>query len=379
MRNVWTKVGLVLAICVSPITVASTVEPAPSPDMAKARAQAQAWQSRIVQLLTEQGSADTLTTAALMLPESVTLYDGSLTEPQRKAAANKLDTRRLQLLDRAGVLAPDAADIATLALQVCTRVAGCDVAEHAEHLHQAAPDDAGYLMPALADARSRQDKDEVSSILQSMADAATFKTWYPALRQRVQRGIAAIAVPASPAPIPAEFSQRHPDVDAATMAAITAGSMMFAVAGMPEYGTLVQACKEDGVQFSARQQACRRIGKMLSHDHSLIGVRIGLVLWRQSALDPADLKAATDTDRTLDWQQESWTQLMLRDKVDPLESYQETLDNGGEIPGVIALLKKHGVATQPPAGWVSDREQARQARQTNTEAAPESGECAGTP
>lgn len=379
MRNVLTRVGLVLAICVPAITLASTVEPSPSPDAAELRAQAQAWQSRIVQLLTEQASADTLTTAALMLPVSVTLYDGSLTEPQRKAAANKLDTRRLQLLDRAAVLAPDAADIAALALQVCTRVAGCDVAEHAEHLHQAAPDDAGYLMPALADAQSRQDKDEVSSILQSMADAASFNTWYPALRQRVQRGIAAIAVPALPASIPAEFSRKRPDVDSASMAAMTAGAMMFSTAGMPGYGAFDQACKENGDEFSARQQACRRIGMMLSHDSSLIAARVGLVLWRRSALDPADLKAATDTGRTLDWQQESWTQLMLKDKVDPLESYRATLDHGGEIPGVIALLKKHGVATQPPAGWVSHRERVRQSRQAATTPAAESGVCAGKP
>lgn len=70
---------------------------------------------------------------------------------------------------------------------------------------------------------------------------------------------------------------------------------------------------------------------------------------------------------------------MLNGKVDSLESYRATLDDGGEIPGVIALLKRHGVDTQPPAGWVSERGHARQARQANTEAAPKSGVCAGTP
>ena len=301
MRSVLKRVGLVLAICVPPIAVATTVEPAPSPDLGKVQAQAHAWQSRIVQLLSDQGLADTLTTAALMLPVSMTLYDGSLTESERKAAKNKLDTRRLQLLDRAAAMAPNAPDIASLTLAVCTRVADCDVAAHAERLHQAAPEDAGYLMPALADARSRQDSNEVSAILQSMADAKTFKTWYPALRQRAQRGLATIAVPAMPEPLPAEFSERHPDVDNTTLAELMAATSMFAVADMPEYGSIGQVCKEDGDDFAARQQACRQIGVMLSHDPSLIAARVGLALWRRSALDQADRQSAEHASHTLDW------------------------------------------------------------------------------
>lgn len=374
MRNVLTRFGFVLAVSLPLLAPASAPDTA-TPDAARFHE----WQNRIVQQLIQQGTADTLTTAAMMLPASQDMYGIAIAESRRKNARNKLAARRLQLLGRAADTAPDAADIAAMALQVCTSVPGCNVAAHAERLHRAAPDDAGYLLPALADAQSRQDSDKVSAILESMADARSFSTWYPSMRQRVQRAMKSIVVPALPSPPPAEFRERHPDLDTAEMSAMLSGAMTFAFAALPEYGTLTTACKKDGNAFAARQSACRQIGVALSHDNSLIGAKIGLLLWRRSALDKADQEAAADATRALEWQQEFSAEMMLNEDIDPIESYQATLHNGGEIPGVIALLRKHGVATQPPAGWVSRAELRRQQGQSQTHSTAASEVCSGTP
>lgn len=374
MRSALISVGLLVAIALPGLAVAGDK---PNADSAAKMIQIQAWQSQISQQLVERGTVDTLTTAAVLRPVSMTMYDSTASKQERQSALHKDAAARLQLLERAAAAAPDAPDIAALALQVCTSVPGCDVGSHAERLFNAAPDDASYLLPALSDAQSRQDQDKVSAVLQSMAEATTFTTWYPTLRERLHRGIDDIAVPALPPGLPADWSEDRPAMTGAEVAFNTAVVMMFTTAGLPDYGTIGKACENDAPESLARQEACRQISVLLSRDSSLMSANIGLAFWRQNARDKADLAAATKATRKLDWQQQSLSEMTLDGTVAPLESFQATLDNDGEIPGMVALLKKYNVPTTPPKGWVSRREKFERAEPKAS--ASHSSVCSGTP
>ncbi|MGB8635797.1 MAG: hypothetical protein WCD36_11000 [Rhodanobacteraceae bacterium] len=370
MHHARTRRVLLVTILMPVLAMASGTAASQSPPE---RAEFQAWQNQLVHQLSERGTADTLTTAAVLLPISASIYDSKASNQQRNSAANKLASKRLQLLERAAAMAPDAADIAALALQVCTAVPGCDVGKHAERLHNAAPDDARYLLPALDEAVSQQDRDKVSAILQSMADASTFNSWYSVTLKRMQRGIGDIALPA----LPPAAKQNHPDLPGPRRAASALGIAMLTATGMPGYSAIDKACKKEAPEFMVRQEACRQIGVLLSRDSSLMTAEIGLVFWRRAARDKSDLAVATKASRQLDWQRQSWIEVIADGAVDPFESFQATLDKDGEIPGIVALLKDHNLPTTPPAGWTSPREQRERARQEAP--AQPSSMCAGKP
>lgn len=359
-----------LALILPIVALAST----PAQEAAE-REQAYAWQNAVFEQLESIGTADSPTAAAMLLPVQTSAADpddqAAIVEDYM-AAMHQSAGNRLQLLDRAAALEPDAADIASLALGLCMQVAGCDMDARAQNLHLAAPDDASYLMPALTKANKEKKTDQISDILQSMAEASNFNSYNAGIRHRLQRS----TKQSSNWPeLPTLAKDSGYNFDKKSMIIANGTAYMYSVT-VPSFGAILNACKETNTHFTDRE-ACRHIGLALIRDNSALYASMGRVLWRRTARDDADLAAAKQASHIADWQRETYTQALMDGTIESPESLQAMLDNGGEIPGMLALLKQHDLPALPAEGWVSRHE--RLERNKTVVPAPSSSACSGTP
>ena len=328
--------------------------------------QTDAWQRAVASKMESIGTADSLTAAALLLPATLpaagsntSAHNDQAGDGGYQAALQQSAGARLPMLERAAALAPDAADIAALILRVCAQATDCDVAAHAQKLHRAAPEDAGYLLPALIEAEKGPNDGEVKRVLQAMAEAISLNSYYVDIQRRLQHATEQSSdwpeVPSSGNDDPSNLSNE--------LVVVAVGiANMYAGPDLRGVAAINKACKESGPHFANRREDCRSIGILLSHDESLLSARLGLAFWRRTARDAVDLAAARQASRVLDWRMETYSRAMLDGTINAPSSLRATLDSGGEVPGVLALLKQHDLPTLPPEGWVSPREKTEQAK-----------------
>ncbi len=365
-------------------------------------AQAMQWRMDTVQVLSARNDADALYAAAILEASAIGL------DPQTGEAAAPSPTAALGLLDRAAALDPDAADIATAALRLCADIETCDLTQRRMALLAVAPHNAFAWVPALRQSREHEDSQRVTSILQHMAAAERFDSWWIASATRLQRGLAQ-------APLrPLDLSQGAPWVRAADdamrqrfgkLASDTHAWILAMTFGMPSYSALAAACKTDNPAFAVRQIDCRRIGLLLEQQGtSVIANRIGLVLHRRAALDATDLEAALAAERRIDWQFEAFRdQIMVVPDFGPdvtsltpaqkqqLFDWLDTMatslrfrrQQGSELGAIRVMLRQAGIPLEPPADWIDQQQQRRrqreQARHAQADVPPLSPEPRGRP
>lgn len=345
---------LFIGLTCSAAVVGSTVVPPLGPEEIERRTQMRAWQSDVADSLIEDASADALFTAAMLLPQPVGWYIDP--EADHTAALTDLAQRRLRLLDRAAKLEPQSADIASSAMHVCSQLDGCDIGAYAQRLHQAEPDGAAWLMPALHQASEQQDGETITQIVQQMGEAPVFDSYYGASIQRFQRAVTNARLPPMPSEPADDLDQRQlASGKAAPLMASTVAAVSFMVATMPRYSDVVQACRPERAEFAQRRSACRNIGLALTDASSMIDNQIGLALRRLAATDKPDELAAVQADiRTRDWLQHAY---MQTDQTTNVLAFPRAVSKyGSEAKAIAALVAEAGLPTSPPLGWVSPRE-----------------------
>ncbi len=323
-----------------------------------------AWRSELTQRLIDAGSADALFTAAWMKPLPEALFEPEHVDSQQPVA--RLDTdARWALLDRAAMLAPDNATFAAASLRACAVRDHCDVDAHARRLHQAAPEDGSYLMPALHRALRDGNSRNTTRILRRMAEARTLEYRYGDAMKVIDQALRSLG----PLPQPAQTSgimqaMREAgclDVqDCLQLGAFSAASAMYLGVSMPGFGDLNRACKPDHPAWPLRQSACRRIGIALARSGTIISHMMGLALWQRSALDDDDLAAATRALRRVRWISEKHVNLLLSKTISDHDVQQAMLENGSEMAAMRAMLKEHDIPLTPPEGWHSRSQQFEQ-------------------
>lgn len=345
----WT---LGLALAATPIMASAGAESAPQPtaEMSARRAAYAAWKLSAVDALLDNGSADALYAAAMLLPRPSPYGDTeAVTEAMQEVAA-----RRLALLDRAAEREPTAGDIAFAALRVCDAVDSCEVSEYAERLHRAVPQGGMWLLPALHKADKEGDAEQVSAILARMATAEHMDSWYGPSFQRLMRASQSITTPPLPSAILEEVKAENPsDQDISdSLASLAVVSAL--VESMPRYAGLGRSCKPENEDAAARRDACRAIGMTLGKGSSIIDNRIGLAL-REMAAETEAQRAMVKADKRQSlWIMHTRTTIELKN---PRNFLQAVAKYGSEMEASRALAAQAGLPTTPPAGWISEREQ----------------------
>lgn len=346
----WT---LGLALAAAPIMASAGAESAPqqpTAEMSARRAAYAAWQLSAVDALLDNGSADALYAAAMLLPRPSPYGDTeAVAEAMQEVAA-----RRLALLDRAAEREPTAGDIAFAALRVCDAVDSCEVSEYAERLHRAVPQGGMWLLPALHKADKEGDAEQVSAILARMATAEQMDSWYGPSFQRLMRASQSITLPPLPSVILEEAKAESPsDQDIsdylASMAAVSA-----MISAWPRYADLDRSCRPGNDDAATRRDACRAIGMALGKGSSIIDNMIGLGL-REMAAETEAQRALVKADK----RQSLWI-MHTRTSIEPKDRHnvlQAVAKYGSEMEASTALAAQAGLPTTPPAGWISEREQ----------------------
>jgi hypothetical protein len=127
-----------------------------------------AWQRSALRTLAAMPDADAKIAAAALVQQF----------PDEK-------TRTMPLMDRAVTLAPTAADIALLDINLCSATPGCPAAEREAKLRSVAPDNGAFWMMALHQATVRGDKAGTASVIRRLALAHHFDLHHASLGKRL--------------------------------------------------------------------------------------------------------------------------------------------------------------------------------------------------
>lgn len=293
-----------------------------------------------IDALVVHGSADALFAAALLI---------------RGPDAQRVEARRLDLLDRAARLAPLNPAIAALAAHICREVAGCNMPAHVQRLGAANPADAGYLMPALDSAMTGDDPVAVTDVLNRIAAHETLDDYWIETSQTIRRGLSQVDVLP---PLTQDRPRLTPDMRRTSLARISA-SMVLGFVGV---GNLAKACNPEkaGPAFAPRRPACAHIGAMLEHADSMISNLIGLRLEQWAAGNEAERLAARQRSERIRWQMDAYSvQVDMQDPNVATALFAAQNRTGSEIGGLSAILASQGAPLEPPPGWHSAAWQAR--------------------
>jgi hypothetical protein len=235
-----------------------------------------AWRNEAVRLLAARPDASSVATAAAL---SFTNSFASLsTTPSA-----------LQLIGRAGDLAPDNAAIAWLHLQLCANTPSCDSRDAAIVLRWVDPDNGAAWLGQLSIAHKDRDNFEVNRVLGDMARGTRFDLYYNQIMvmmfdalHGVRRGL--------PGGVMASDTEK-----------------MVALAGVanaeiiPAFSPLIDACRES-LAGSERRADCLRLAKIMQRGDTVIVQMVGFGI--EKRLIPAESKEAralAERKHLLEW------------------------------------------------------------------------------
>ena len=290
-----------------------------------------AWRSAAAQVLSTHKDANSLAAAAAL----------SFLGPERsKGDSAPARATAVDLAAKASDLAPDDAGIGWLRLQLCAGTAGCDIRDPATTMRWVDADNSAVWMATLAVAQRDKDPEEVSRILQEMAQGTRFDIYrnrtvvllFDTLKQ------AGSELPAGY--VPSDLSRL---------------SEAMAVAGaeiVPPFAPLLAACRESSA--AERRENCLTLSKLMQHGDTVSVQMAGLTIERRlSSPDSRDAHAVAERRRTLEWRVSAaseydaptlpWlTNALARARVREMRSAprEEDVD--------IAILRRHNIPLEPP-------------------------------
>lgn len=290
-----------------------------------------AWRAAAAQALSAHGDANSLATAAALR---------YLLPPRYKGDSAAVRAASVDLAAKASDLDPDNAAIGWLRLQLCAGTAGCDIRDPATTMRWVDADNSAVWMATLAVAQRDKDSEEVSRILQEMAQGSRFEVYrnrtvvllFDALKH------AGAELPAGY--VPSDLSRL---------------SEVMAVAGaeiVPSFTPLLTACRES--YGSERREHCLKLAKLMQRADTVSAQMAGLTIEKRLwPPDSKDARAVAERRRQLEWRVTAaseydapalpWlTNALARDRVREMRKLarEEDVD--------IAILRRHKIALEPP-------------------------------
>lgn len=213
-------------------------------------------------------------------------------------------------------------------------------------LEQQAPDNAAVWLLAFDRARQRGDDKAARAALARAARATEFSTYYGTLLKSVLE--TARALPMSPALV-RQLAGNGGNAYAATYM-LAAGNVMYLPG--PALAPVFETCRNPGAGI--RRAQCRRIAHLLAWGDTVIVRAAGLALQERLAGDAEARQRYAEARRAQAWQTQQFAILVLKARTDRALAgtlVQLVLQGGTENSIQIALLRKTGIATTPPADW----------------------------
>ncbi len=213
-------------------------------------------------------------------------------------------------------------------------------------LEQQAPDNAAVWLLAVDRARQRGDDKAARAALARAARATEFSTYYGTLLKSVLE--TARALPMSPALV-RQLAGIGGNAYAATYM-LAAGNVMYLPG--PALAPVFETCRNPGAGI--RRAQCRRIAHLLAWGDTVIVRAAGLALQERLAGDAEARQRYAAARRAQAWQTQQFAILVLKARTDRALAgtlVQLVLQGGTENSIQIALLRKTGTATTPPADW----------------------------
>ena len=214
-------------------------------------------------------------------------------------------------------------------------------------LEQQAPDNAAVWLLAFDRARQHGDDTAARAALARAARAAKFSTYYGTLLKSVLE--TARTLPMSPALV-RQLAGVGGNAYAATYM-LAAGNVMYLPG--PALAPVFEACKDPGHAAALRVQ-CRRIAHLLAWGDTVIARAAGLALQERLAGNAEARQRYAEARRVQAWQTQQFAILVLKARTDRALAgslVQLVLQGGTENSIQIALLRKAGIASTPPAHW----------------------------
>jgi hypothetical protein len=235
----------------------------------------QVWRAAAVHALTSRTDADSLATAAALS------FTNSYTAPSAALGA-------LQLMARAGDLAPQNAAIGWLHLQLCAATANCDTRDLATVLRWVDPDNSAAWMAQLAAARKDKDTVEIDRVVSDMARGTRFDLYYNQIMVLMFDAMSAARreIPGS--------------VAASDLATLMALSAVVSTEITPPFSPLIDSCREAAA--TERREDCLKLAKIMQRGDTVIVQMVGFGIEKRFlAPEGKEAKSLAERKHLLEW------------------------------------------------------------------------------
>jgi hypothetical protein len=289
------------------------------------------WRAAAAQTLSARHDADSLATAAALR---------FLAPAHLKGDSVAVKLAAVDLASKASDLDPDNASIGWLRLQLCAGTTGCDIRDPATTMRWVDADNSAAWMATLAAAQRDRDWEEVSRVLQEMAQGSRFDIYRNRTVVLLFNTLKKTEDDLPAGYVPSDLSRL---------------SEAMAVAGaeiVPPFAPLLAACRESS--GTERREHCLKVSRLMQHGDAvsvqMAGFTIEKRLWSP---DSKDARAVVERRRTLEWRVSAaseydaptlpWlTNALARTRVREMRAAprEEDVD--------IAILRKHKIPLEPP-------------------------------
>src|SRR6201996_146835 len=286
-----------------------------------------AWRSEAVRALSARSDANSVATAAALS------FTNSFASPPAAGTS-------LQLIARAGDLAPENAAIAWLHLQLCANTPSCESREAAIVLRWVDPDNGAAWLDQLSTAHKDKDNIEVDRVLADMARGTRFDLYYNQIMVMMFDALNGV----------------RRELPGGVMASDT--EKLIALAGVvnaeiiPAFSPLIDSCRESAAG-SERRADCLKLSKIMQKGDTVIVQMVGFGIERR--LIPADSKEArslAERKHLLEWRLSAASK--LDSAILPWTQSSRTHTRLAEMrlrpreeDVCIALLREHKMALEP--------------------------------
>ncbi|HTD73323.1 MAG TPA: hypothetical protein VK652_07335 [Steroidobacteraceae bacterium] len=266
---------LVLGLAISqPVAALATTAPGSTAKSSADRYQV--WRNEAVRALAARNDANSVATAAAL----------SFTNPSAPPANT---STALQLIARAGDLAPDSAAIGWLHLQLCATTPSCDSRDAATVLRWVDPDNSAAWLAQLSTAHKDKDIVEVDRVLGDMAQGTRFDLYYNQIMVLMYDALDGVR------------RQLPGGVVASDTARLTALAGVVNAEIIPPFSALIDSCRES-TPGSERREDCLKLAKIMQRGDTVIVQMVGFGIERR-LISPESKEARNLNERRhlLEW------------------------------------------------------------------------------
>ncbi len=304
------------------ITSSAAAEKGTDPGQMKAKPE--------LQRLTAAGTANSLAAAAIL-----------------SQFGEETDRGGYAMMGRAVALAPDRADLAWLAVRLCSSASDCDPAQPEAHLRTIDPDNGVGLLGALTRAQARRDDATIDSTLAAIASSKRFYVYFNPLVAATAPAVAAARHRGSGKPTDTEMAQATVEMIGVMAASVLppSQSLSFSCQGM------------DLQQIPGRLERCRNAALAFERADTFIVEGLGLSL--QHRLWPPESpqgQAVTVRRRVFQYRLEEYNQVgVSSSKLEerPTDLIDVFRTHAREQEVALVYIARAGIPADPPADWTS--------------------------